>query len=170
MRSPDQRLLSLGHHHMEMDGAAFLCHRSSRSRLRQTWGGSFTFAQSLFPFPGLGGDRRIEYPGEPQGLLVGKILFSLLFHNGLSICRPGQGLSFRTVRGSVFLCLLLDRFQLLYNRGASLLHHAPAQVHGLRDCHGRFRGSCSGLFGFRFILQFFRARGQQVIDLPTEEK
>lgn len=25
--------------------------------------------QRLFPFRGLGGDRRIEYPGEPQGFL-----------------------------------------------------------------------------------------------------
>src|SRR5699024_3748116 len=50
--------------------------------------------QRLFPFRGLGGDRRIEYPGEPQGLLVGKILFTLLFHNSPPICRPGQGLSF----------------------------------------------------------------------------
>ena len=32
---PDQRLLLLGHHDMKMDrAAAFLCHRSSRSRLR----------------------------------------------------------------------------------------------------------------------------------------
>src|SRR5699024_11469384 len=50
--------------------------------------------QRLFPFQWLGGDRRIVYPGEPQGLLVGKILFTLLFHNSPPICRPGQGLSF----------------------------------------------------------------------------
>ena len=41
------------------------------------------------PARGLGGDRRIEYSGEPQGLLVCKILFTLLFHNSPPICRPG---------------------------------------------------------------------------------
>ena len=44
----DQRQLLLGHHHMKMDGAAaFLCHRSSRSRLRQTRGGSFTLSSAF---------------------------------------------------------------------------------------------------------------------------
>ena len=41
-------LLLLGHHHMEMDrAAAFLCHRSSRSRLRRLWGGSLTLSSSF---------------------------------------------------------------------------------------------------------------------------
>src|SRR5699024_9539717 len=50
--------------------------------------------QRLFPFRGLGGDRRIEYPGEPQGLLVGKILFTLLFHNQSSYLSPRSGAFF----------------------------------------------------------------------------
>lgn len=44
----NQSLLRLRHHHMKMDRtAAFLCHRSSRSRLRQARGGSFTLSSGF---------------------------------------------------------------------------------------------------------------------------
>ena len=45
---PDQRLLLRRHHHTKMDtAAAFLCHRSSRSRLLCLLGGSFTLSSSF---------------------------------------------------------------------------------------------------------------------------
>lgn len=45
---PDQRLLLRRHHDMKMDtAAAFLCHRSSRSRLLCLLGGSFTLSSSF---------------------------------------------------------------------------------------------------------------------------
>ena len=46
---PDQRLLLRRHHHMKMDtAAAFLCHRSSRSRLLCLLGGLLHLVQLLF--------------------------------------------------------------------------------------------------------------------------
>ena len=80
---------------MEMDGAAaFLVTAPPVPGSGRRGGGSFTLSSAFSPFRGLGGDRRIEYPGELQGLLVGKILFTLLFHKQSSYLSPRSGAFF----------------------------------------------------------------------------
>lgn len=92
---PDQRLLLLGHHHMEMDGAAaFLCHRSSRSRLRQTRGGSFTLSSAFSRSGGWAGIGVLNTPESRRASWLAKSSSRFFSINSPPICRPGQGLSF----------------------------------------------------------------------------
>src|SRR5699024_619960 len=115
---PDQRLLLLGHHHMEMDGAAaFLCHRSSRSRLRQTRVGSFTLSSAFSRSGGWAGIGVLNTPESRRASWLAKSCSRFFSITVLLSVAPVRGLLFGAVWGPVFLGLLLRRFQLFRNRG-----------------------------------------------------
>ena len=115
---PDQRLLLLGHHHMEMDGAAtFLCHRSSRSRLRQTRGGSFTLSSAFSRSGGWAGIGVLNTPESRRASWLAKSCSRFFSITVLLSVAPVRGFLLGAVRGPVFLGLLLRRFQLFRNRG-----------------------------------------------------
>src|SRR5699024_7052476 len=114
----DQRQLLLGHHHVEMDGAAaFLRHRSSRSRLRQARGGSFTLSSALSRSGGWAGIGVLNTPESRRASWLAKSCSRFFSIAVLLSVAPVRGFLFGRVRGPVLLGRLLRRFQLFGNRG-----------------------------------------------------
>src|SRR5699024_1210621 len=98
---PDQRLLLLGHHHMEMDGAAaFLCHRSSRSRLRQTRGGSFTLSSAFSRSGGWAGIGVLNTPESRRASWLAKSCSRFFSITVLLSVAPVRGFLLGAVRRS----------------------------------------------------------------------
>ena len=124
----DQRQLLLGHHHMKMDGAAaFLCHRSSRSRLRLVRGGSFTLSSALSRS---GGSAGIGVPNTPQSRFTSRSAKSCSCFLSIIVLlsvAPVRGFLFGCVRGPLLLGFPLGCFQLFGNRAGPAAPF-PAQL------------------------------------------